>query len=106
LGRSDPVEGYLLSMRDNLVLLAVSTSFYVVRYPLTHSCPIVCLACFSNGFVSSGVSGRRMVMHEGHQLLFGRFGRGRDDLFNEQFWFQECLIFIVVLSLVGIGWSR
>ena len=83
LGRGDPIEGCLLSMRDNLVLLAVSTSFYVVRYPLTHSCPIVCLACFSNGFVSSGVSGRGMVVYECHQLSFGCFGGCCDDSFNE-----------------------
>ncbi len=56
MGRGDPVEGYLLSMCDDFVLLAVSAPFYIVGYPLTHSYPVVRLACFSNGFVSSGVS--------------------------------------------------
>ena len=80
---SDSIEGYLLSMRDDFVLLAVSAAFYVIGFPLTHSCPIVRLACLSDGFISSGVSGCRMVMYEGHQLSFGCFGGSCDNSFNE-----------------------
>ena len=105
MGRSDPVKGYLLSMCDDFVLLAVSASLYIVGYPLTHSCPIVCLACFSNGFVSPRVSGRGVVVYESHQLSFGCFSGCCDNSFNEQFQFQECLIFVIVLALVGVQWS-
>ncbi len=87
MGCGDSVEGYLLSMRDDLVLLAVGASFYVIGYPSTHSRPIVCLARLPNGFVSPGVSGHGVVVYEGHQLSFGCFGRCCDDSFNEQFWF-------------------
>ena len=92
-------------MGDDLVLLAVSAPFYIVGYPSAHSYPVMCLACLLNGFVSSRMSSCGMIMHEGHQLLFGRFGGVCDDLFDEQFWFEECLIFVIVLALVGVGWS-
>ncbi len=83
MGCGDSIEGYLLSMHDDFVLLAVSTPFYVIGYPLMHFCPIVCLACFPNSFVSAGVSGCGMVVYEGHQLSFGCFGGGCDNSFNE-----------------------
>ncbi len=83
MGRGDSVEGYLPSMRDDLVLLAVSTSFYVIGYPLTHPRPIVCLACLPDGFVSPGVSGCGVVVYEHHQLSFGCFGRCCEDSFDK-----------------------
>ncbi len=70
-------------MRDDFVLLAVSASFYVIGYPLAHSRPIVCLARFSDGLVSSGVSGCGMVVYKGHQLSFGCFGGSCDNSFNK-----------------------
>ncbi len=66
MGRGDSVEGYFLSMCDNFVLLAISTPFYVIGYPLTHSYPVVHLACFSNGFVSSRVSSCGVIVYESH----------------------------------------
>ena len=74
MGRGDPVEGYLLSMCDDFVLLAVATSFYIVRYPFAHSYPIVRLACFSDCFISSRMSGCGVIVYEGHQLSFSCFG--------------------------------
>jgi len=105
LGSCDSVEGYLPSVHDDFVLLAVSAAFYIIGYPSTHSDPVVCLACFPNGFISSRVSGCRMVVYKGHQLSFSRFGRCCDDSLDKQLWFQECLILIVILALVGVGWS-
>ena len=83
----DAVEGYFPLMYDNFILLAVGASFYVVGYPLVLSYPAVYLGCFSDGFISSWVSGCGVVVYEGHQLSFGCFGGCRDDFFNEQFWF-------------------
>ena len=47
-----------------------------------------------------------MVMDEGHEVLFGgiwdlRYAGGVD----EEFWFEEGLIFIIVVSLVQIWWA-
>ena len=83
MGCGDLVEGYLLLMRDDLVLLAVGASFYVIGYPSTHSCPVVCLACLPNSFVSPGVSGCGVVVYEHHQLSFGCFGRCCEDSFDK-----------------------
>ncbi len=92
-------------MGNDLVLLAVSTPFYVIRYPSTHSYPVMRLARFSNGFVSSRMSSCGVIVYKSHQLLFGRFGGSRDDPFNEQFWFEECLVFVIILTLIDIRWS-
>ena len=70
-------------MHDDFVLLAVTASFYVVRYPLTHPYPIVCSTRFPNHFISPGMTGRRVVVYEGHQLSFSRFGGYQDNVFDE-----------------------
>jgi len=83
LGHRDSVEGHFLSVHDDFVLLTVGAAFYVIGYPSTHSCPVMCLACLPDGFVSPRVASGRVVMYEGHQLSFGCFGGRCDDSFNE-----------------------
>ena len=51
------------------------------------------------------MSSHGVVVYEGHQPSFGCFSRSCDDPFDEQFRFEECLIFVIVLALVGVGWS-
>ncbi len=70
-------------MGNDFILLAVSASFYVVGYPLAHSYPIMRLACFPNGFISSGMSGCRVIVYESHQLSFGCFSGSCDDSFDK-----------------------
>ncbi len=65
-GRCDLVEGCFLSVGDNFVLLAVATAFYVIGYPFTHSCPIMRLACFSDRFISPGVSSHGVIVYKSH----------------------------------------
>ena len=92
-------------MGDDLVLLAVSASFYIIRYPSTHPYPVMRLACFPNGFISSRMSSCGVIVYESHQLSFGRFGGSCDNPLNEQFQFEECLIFVIILTLIGVRWS-
>ncbi len=99
---SDAVEWYLLPMSYDLILLADCTSFHVVCYPLSHPRPWQDFYCFPSCFISSGMSCHGVVVDEGHEVPF----RGIGDLcygsINEEFWFKEGLIFIVVVSLIRI----
>src|SRR6266403_3943713 len=62
----DAVEGYLLLVCEDFVLLTVSTSFYIVGYPLMHSCPAIHLGHFLDCFISPWVSSCRVIMYECH----------------------------------------
>src|SRR6266404_1914167 len=99
--RGDAIERHPFLMSQNFILLADCTSFYVVGYPLTHPHPWQDFGCFLNCLVSSRVSCRRVVMDEGHKVLFGRFWElhcmGGID---EEFWFEKGLIPVVVVPLV------
>ncbi len=53
-------------MGEDLILLAVGTSFDVVWYPLAHAYPFVYFSSFPDGFISSQVSSCGMVMYKGH----------------------------------------
>ncbi len=57
------VEGCLLSMGEDLILLAVCTPFDVVHYPLMHTCPFAYFSGFSDGFILSWVSYSRVVVN-------------------------------------------
>ena len=61
-GSSNTVEGRLCFMGLDFVLLAYGTAFHIVRYPLVHSLPLMPFPCLSDRFISSWVSGRRVVM--------------------------------------------
>src|SRR6266403_6203677 len=101
----DAIKWYFLFVGQNLILLADRAAFYVVRDPLSHSSPGQDLCGFSNCFVSSGVSCGGVIVDEGHEISF----RGVWDLccgsVNKDFWFEEGLVFVVVVSLIRIGWS-
>ena len=102
---SDPVEWRSLLMGEYLVLLAGCAAFYIVCDPLSHPGPGQDLCGFSNCFVSSRVSCGGVIMDEGHEISF----RGVWDLccssVDKEFWFEEGLVFVVVVSLIRIGWS-
>ncbi len=57
------VEGCLLLMGEDLILLAVCTPFDVVHYPLMHTCPFAYFSGFSDGFILSWVSYSRVVVN-------------------------------------------
>ena len=50
-------------MHEVLVLLADSTSFDVISYPLVHVGPPIPFLGFVDCFISAWVTGRRVVMH-------------------------------------------
>ncbi len=62
----DTVEGYFLSVCNDLVLLAIGTSFYIVGYPLAHPYPAVYFSCFSDCFISSWMSSCGMIVYKSH----------------------------------------
>ena|SRR6266403_5922246 len=68
------IEGCLLFVRDNLILLTVCTSLYVIGYPLTHSDPSSYFGGFLDGFISSWVSCCGVIVDDGYQLAFFCFG--------------------------------
>ena len=74
------VDRGLLSVCENLVLLASGTAFNVARDPLLHSRPPVFLLCFPKSFVSAWVSCCWMIVHEGHDTSFNFKDRGHNDL--------------------------
>ena len=57
-------------MHEDFVLLAYCTSLHIVRDPIFHFGPPVLFLHLSEGFVSSWVSSRQMVMHEHHDSSF------------------------------------
>src|SRR6266403_2939985 len=97
----DAVEGYPLLVSQDFVLLAYCASFYIVRYPLTHPHPWQGFGCSPNCFILPRVSCHRMVVDKGHKVPFGRLRElchvGGID---EEFWFEEGLVSVVVISLV------
>src|SRR6266403_3933433 len=102
---SNAVERYFLFVGQNLVLLADCAAFYVVRNPLLHSGPGQDFCGFSNRFVSSRMSCGGVIVDKGHKISF----QGVRDLccgsVDKEFWFEEGLVFVVVVSLIRIGWS-
>src|SRR6266404_997753 len=101
----DAVERYFLSVGYDFVLLTGCAAFYVVCDPLPHPCPWQDFCSSSNRFISSGVSCGGMIMDEGHEVSFRGVWYLRSSGVYEEFWFEEGLIFVVVVSLVGIGWA-
>ncbi len=101
----DAVERYFLFVGQNLVLLADCAAFYVVCDPLSHPDPGQDFCGFSNRFVSSRMSCGGVIVDEGHKISF----RGVRDLccssVDKEFWFEEGLVFVVVVSLIRVGWS-
>ncbi len=101
----DAVERYFLPMSHDFILLADCTSFHVVCYPLSHSCPWQGFCCFPDRFILSRVSCHGVVVDEGHEVPFG----GIWDLcyvggIDKEFRFKEGLILVVVVSLIQIWW--
>src|SRR6266404_5501266 len=80
------IKGCLLFVCDDFVLLTVCASFYVIRYPLTHSDPLPYFSGFSDGFISTWVSCCGVIVDDNHQLAFFCFGGCGVDGVNEQFW--------------------
>ena len=105
----------LLSVCEDLVLLASCTSLYIVSDPFLHPRPPVFLFRFPNSFVTAWVSCCGVVMHEGHNASFdfedGRyndfpFRGGGDRCCYELIFGKYYDIFVVGFSLVGTRRSR
>ena len=100
----DAVEQCFPFVGHNFVLLADRTAFYVVCDPLPHPCPWQDFCSSSNRFISSGVSCGGMIMDEGHEVSFRGVWYLHSSGVYEEFWFEEGLIFIVVVSLIRVWW--
>ncbi len=96
----DAVERCFLFMSQDFVLLTGCTTFYVVCDPLSHPCPGQDFISFSGCFIASRMSCSRVVVDEGHEVSFrGVRDLGRDSV-DEEFWFEEGLVLVVVVSLI------
>ena len=62
-------------MSHGFVLLTDRAPFDVICYPLLHSRPLGILTCLSKGLVPTRMSGRRVVMVNGHQGTFLEEGK-------------------------------
>ena len=100
---SNVVEWYFLLVGYDFVLLASCTAFYVVCDPLPHSCPWQDFGGFPDRLILSWVSSGRVVVDEGHEVPFRGVWDLRRGGVDEEFWFEEGLIPIVVVSLVRVG---
>ncbi|SRR6266436_5652061 len=98
---SDVVKQYSSLMGQDLVLLANCASFHVVCYPLAHSHPWQGFSRFSDRFVSPGVSCHGVVVDESHEVSFGGVWEMHHvGGIDEEFWFEESLILVVIFSLI------
>src|SRR6266403_5668572 len=100
----DAVERYPFLVGHDFVLLAGSAAFDVVCDPLPHPCPRQDLCSFSNRFVSAGMSCGWVIVDERHQISFRGIWYLRVGGVYEEFRFEQGLIPVVVISLVGIRW--
>jgi hypothetical protein len=57
-------------MGEDFVLLASGTALDVLCYPLVHPWPGLVLFGFADGFISSWVSSRRVVVYQVHEVAF------------------------------------
>src|SRR6266403_4408734 len=99
------VKRYPFPMGHNLILLADGAAFDVVCDPLSHSSPRQDLRSFSDRLVSSGVTCGRMIVDEGHKVSFRKLRYLRSRSVYKEFRFEEGLILIVVVSMIGVGWT-
>ncbi len=96
----DAVERYFLFMRYDFILLACCASFDVFCYPLSHPRPWQDFCRFPDRFISSRVSHRGVVVDEGHEVPFCGVWDLCYSSVDEEFWFEEGLVFVVVISLI------
>ncbi len=101
----DAVERCFLFVGQDFVLLTDCTPFYIVCDPLSHSCPWQDFISPSGCLVASRVSCSGVVVDEGHEVSFrGIWDLGRDSV-DKEFWSEEGLVFVVIVSLVQVGWT-
>jgi|SRR6266403_812217 len=62
----DLIQGRLLLISKDFVLLTVGTSLDIIRYPLAHTYPFVYFGSFPNGFISFWMSSCWMIVDKGH----------------------------------------
>ena len=105
----------LLSVCEDLVLLASGAAFDVIHNPFFHSRPPVFLLHFPKSFVPARVPCCWMIVHEGHDASFNFKDRRHNDLSfwihsggcHYEFFFWEYYdIFIVSFSFVSTWRSR
>ncbi len=83
--RGDVVKRGLPWMSQGFVLLTDGASFDIICDPFFHSRPLDVFTCLSKGLVSSQVSGRGVVMMNGHQGAFFKKGEVVLDLVDFKF---------------------
>jgi len=101
----DVIKWYFLFVGQNLVLLTGCAAFYIVCDPLSHPSPGQDFYGFSNRFVSSRVSCGGVIVDEGHEVSFRGVWDSCSGGVDEEFWFEEGLVFVVVVSLIRVEWS-
>src|SRR6266436_5160721 len=100
------VEWYFPFVSYDFILLAGCAAFYVVGDPLSHPCPWQDLRSFPDRFISSGVSCGGMTVDERHKVSFRRVRYLGACSVYEEVWFKEGLVFVVVFSVIRVGWTR
>src|SRR6266436_9317412 len=96
----DVIERYFLFMSYDFILLACCASLHIVCYPLSHPRPWQDFCCFPNCFISSGVSCCGVVVDEGHEVSFCGVWDLCYGSVDEEVWFKEGLVLVVVISLI------
>ncbi len=88
-------------MSHGFVLLAGGASFNVVCHPLFHPGPLGVLTCLLESFVPSRMSGRRVVVVNGHQGTLFKEGEVTLDPIGPEFVFRDQHhVLIVPVSMV------
>src|SRR6266850_7457365 len=58
----DSIKWGFLSMGNDLILLTNGTAFDIISDPFVHRWPLIELFCFSDCFISAGMSGRHVIV--------------------------------------------
>jgi hypothetical protein len=103
----DAIQGCLLLMSEYFVLLACCTFFNIVCDPLVHSWPLVPSFGPSDGFVTSWVSCRGVVISIDHDEMFPFFiyGGAFTSCIYELVCWNHRYTLIVFLALVDPRWA-